>query len=42
MVNAPGATLIVFNPEGEAKAYGTSELDRKYPYHLYALTGDAS
>ena len=42
MVNAPGATLIVFNPEGEAKANGTSELDRKYPYHLYALTGDAS
>lgn len=42
MVNAPGATLIVFNPEGEAKANGTSEVDRKYPYHLYALTGDAS
>ena len=42
MVNAPGATLIVFNPEGEIKANGTSDIDRKYPYHLYALAGDAS
>ena len=42
MMNVPGATLVVFNPEGEIKANGTSDIDRKYPYHLYALAGDAS
>ena len=42
MMNVPGATLVVFNPEGEVKANGTSDIDRKYPYHLYALAGDAS
>ena len=42
MMNVPGVTLVVFNPEGEIKANGTSDIDRKYPYHLYALAGDAS
>ena len=42
MVNVPGTTLVVFNPEGEIKASGTSDIDRKYTYHLYALAGDAS
>ena len=42
MMNVPGVTLVVFNPEGEIKANGTSNIDRKYPYHLYALAGDAS
>ena len=42
MMNVPGATLVVLNPEGEVKANGTSDIDRKYPYHLYALAGDAS
>ena len=42
MMNVPGATLVVFNPEGEVKANGASDIDRKYPYHLYALAGDAS
>ena len=42
MVNVPGTTLVVFNPEGEIKASGTSDIGRKYPYHLYALAGDVS
>ena len=42
MMNVPGTTLVVFNPEGEVKANGASDIDRKYPYHLYALAGDAS
>jgi len=42
MMNVPGVTLVVFNPEGEIKANGTSDIDRKYPCHLYALAGDAS
>ena len=47
MMNVPGATLVVFNPEGEVKANQTSSSERtyphhRYPYHLYALAGDAS
>lgn len=47
MMNVPGATLVVFNPEGEVKANQTSGPERtyphhRYPYHLYALAGDAS
>jgi len=47
MMNVPGTTLVVFNPEGEVKANQTSGSERtyphhRYPYHLYALAGDAS